>query len=210
MATLIVPIADVSTNALPGTSVLARLSDIYGRPITGITVAGGYVVEPQLEYSDESGIATFELIPNDQMVQDNTFYSIKVAHYPPVIIQKTGATQTLSEAIATEPTELGPAATLDSLGDVEVDGAVTGDVLRKASSGFWEAYSLPSGSVPAYSHDQGVAATTWTVNHSLGRYPVIDVLDSTGRVLITQIQHNSLNQATVTLLTALTGKAECR
>lgn len=210
MAILTVPVADVSSNNLEGVAVLARLCDVSGQPLEGFTISGGFLVEPQLEYSDASGIATFELVPNSQIQQDNTYYSIRVAHYAAIVIEKTNSPQSLSEAIVVDPIALGPAATLDSLGDVETDDAVTGDVLRKGADGYWGPYSLPSNSVVSYRHDQGVAATTWNINHSLGRNPIIDVLDSTGRVLITEVHHVNLNQATVTLLTALTGTAECR
>lgn len=210
MATLIVPVADVSSNDLSGVAVLARLCDVSGQPLTGFTADGGYVVEPQLEHSDSGGIATFDLVPNDQIQQDNTYYSIRVAHYDPVVIEKTSATQTIGEAIVASPAALGPAATLDSLGDVETAGSVTNDVLRKEADGQWRPFSLPAGSLVSYRHDQGVAASTWTINHSLGRHPVIAVLDSTNRAMFADIVHNSNNQATVTLLTALTGTAECR
>lgn len=210
MATLTVPIADVSTNALPGAAVLARLCDVSGRPLTGMVATGGIVVEPELVHADDAGIATFNLIPNADVQQDNTFYSIKVAHYPPVIILKTADSQTLLEAIAVSPAALGPAATLNSLGDVDTTGADIGDILRVDTDGEWKPYPLPAGSVTSYTHIQGVPATTWTINHNLSRHPVISVLDTTDREIIAEVTHVSVNQATVTLLTALTGTAECR
>lgn len=137
MATLIVPIADISQNALPGAAVLARLCDLEGRPIQGFTTIGGFLVEPQLEYADESGIATIELVPNAEILQDNTYYSIRVAHYPPVIIEKTAASQDLLGAIVASPAALGPAAVLDSLGDVETDGGDPNDYLKLGVDGIW-------------------------------------------------------------------------
>lgn len=144
MATLTVPIADISTNALPGAAVLARLCDLNGQPLRGFTVSGGFLVEPELQTSDASGIATFNLVPNDAIQQDNTYYSIKVAHYPAVIIEKTASTQTLSEAIISSPSALGPAATLNSLGDVDTTGVINGNGLRFIN-GVWIPAVWPTG-----------------------------------------------------------------
>lgn len=144
MATLTVPIADVSTNALPGAAVLARLCDVSGRPLTGMVATGGIVVEPELVHANDAGIATFNLIPNADVQQDNTFYSIKVAHYPPVIIEKTSSAQTLLEAIAVSPAALGPAATLNSLGDVDTTGVVNGNGLRFLGDQ-WRPAAWPTG-----------------------------------------------------------------
>jgi hypothetical protein len=48
-------------------------------------------------------------------------------------------------------------------------------------------------SIDSYIWTQGVAATTWTINHNLGTYPAVVILDSTGTVIETTIQYVNAN-----------------
>lgn len=191
------------------TPVQIYLSDVYGNAVRAFT-SGGLLVQGITTVTNIYGVLVIDLIPNAEIATENTYYTVRISNRAPILILKNGSAQTLEEASVTTGEELGSAATLDSLVDVEVADAIVGDVLRKDASGFWEPYSLPSGSLVSYRHDQGVAAMVWTINHALGRHPVIDILDSSNRVMFADIVHNSNNQATVTLLTALTGTAECR
>lgn len=61
----------------------------------------------------------------------------------------------------------------------------------------------------SYHHDQGVAATTWTVNHNLGRHPNVSVLDSAGSQVEVAVVHTSLNQVVLSLAYATSGTADC-
>lgn len=62
----------------------------------------------------------------------------------------------------------------------------------------------------SYRHTQGSPATVWTINHNLGRQPAIEAYDGSGQpILGGTISHVSLNQATLTFATALSGSARC-
>ena len=56
-------------------------------------------------------------------------------------------------------------------------------------------------------HDQGSASATWTINHNQGRYPSVDIIDSSGNNVIGDIKHNSVNQLVLTFDNAFAGKA---
>jgi len=58
-----------------------------------------------------------------------------------------------------------------------------------------------------YVHTQGVALTTWTINHNLNYYPNISVVDSSGSVVIGDVQYISLNTISVTFSGAFSGSA---
>lgn len=65
-----------------------------------------------------------------------------------------------------------------------------------------------AGSAPqAYTHVQGVAASTWTVNHNLGFYPNVTVIDSSNRVVIGDIAYPSANQMVLGFSAAFSGVA---
>ena len=54
--------------------------------------------------------------------------------------------------------------------------------------------------------NQTTASTEWIVNHGKGYYPLVQVLDSFGNQLFTEINHQSLNQFRVNLSPATAGK----
>jgi hypothetical protein len=60
-----------------------------------------------------------------------------------------------------------------------------------------------------YHHVQALAATTWTVDHMLGRHPNVSVLDSAGSQVEVAVFHTSLNQVVLTLSYAVSGTADC-
>lgn len=65
------------------------------------------------------------------------------------------------------------------------------------------------GTSVVYTHNQTTPATTWTVNHNLGRYPSIQTL-TVGQVEFdADIAHTSINQAIITLAIATAGIAQC-
>lgn len=61
-----------------------------------------------------------------------------------------------------------------------------------------------------YTHTQGVASTTWFVNHNLGFQPnvavIVDSEDVSDGVLVT---HTDVNALTVTSDVPIAGEAEC-
>jgi hypothetical protein len=58
----------------------------------------------------------------------------------------------------------------------------------------------------SYLHTQSVASATWTVNHNLGREPVIQVLTAGGVEMEAAIVHVSSNQAQVNFASPQTGR----
>lgn len=65
------------------------------------------------------------------------------------------------------------------------------------------------GSATSYLHVQNVASDTWVVNHQLGKYPAVTIMDSSGGEVIAHIVHNSTDQLTITASAAFSGKASC-
>ena len=53
-----------------------------------------------------------------------------------------------------------------------------------------------------YTHNQSSISDTWTINHNLGRYPSVTVIDSGNTVVQGTIVYNSANQLTVTFFSA--------
>lgn len=68
--------------------------------------------------------------------------------------------------------------------------------------------AVPTGTSDAhYRHVQGVAATTWTVNHNLGKFPSVTVVTSTGDEVEGSVDHVSTMQAVLSFATAFSGEA---
>ena len=59
----------------------------------------------------------------------------------------------------------------------------------------------------AYVHTQATPATTWTINHNLGRYPSVELFNSGMQEIDAEIAHPSTNQTVVTLIPATAGLA---
>ncbi len=70
------------------------------------------------------------------------------------------------------------------------------------SSGDW----APMG-IESYLHDQGLVASTWTITHSLGKYPSCAVTDSGGTTIMGQVSYIDTNSLTITFVGAFSGKA---
>lgn len=56
-------------------------------------------------------------------------------------------------------------------------------------------------------HTQGTAATTWTINHSLGGYPSVMVVDSAKTVVYGEINYTNTSQVVVNFSSAFSGYA---
>ena len=64
----------------------------------------------------------------------------------------------------------------------------------------------PAGAVDDYTATFASASSTWTVNHNLGREPVIQVLTAGGVEMEAAIVHVSSNQAQVNFASPQTGR----
>lgn len=58
-----------------------------------------------------------------------------------------------------------------------------------------------------YEYTQSTEATTWTINHNLGRMPVVLLVDDNGDQLYAQVHYSSVNTVVVTFTSPTKGKA---
>lgn len=58
-----------------------------------------------------------------------------------------------------------------------------------------------------YVHDQAVPSATWIVNHNLGKFASVTVVDTANDEVIGSVSYNGLNQVTITFSSAVSGKA---
>ncbi len=63
------------------------------------------------------------------------------------------------------------------------------------------------GNTRRHVHNQGVAASVWTITHSLGGRPSIMVVDSAGTVVIGEVQYDSDTQIKVLFTVPFSGYA---
>ena len=92
--------------------------------------------------------------------------------------------------------------TLNDLDDVDTTGEAAGEILVKSTGGDYKP-------APIYHvHTQSSASASWTVTHNLGqKYCNVTIVDSADDVIIPQnIRFDTVNQLTVTLNTAITGR----
>lgn len=67
----------------------------------------------------------------------------------------------------------------------------------------------PTGPAAGFDFTQVSASALWTIAHNLGHYPVIDVRDLGGNVLLAEVIHLSLTTAQVAFITSVAGTARC-
>ena len=67
--------------------------------------------------------------------------------------------------------------------------------------------STSGGNTRRYVHNQGVAASVWTITHSLGGRPSIMVVDSAGTVVVGEVQYDSDTQIKVLFTVPFSGYA---
>jgi len=67
----------------------------------------------------------------------------------------------------------------------------------------------PGSGIPAYTHNQPTAASTWTVNHNLGYRPSVSALTVGGVVMFVEVVHASANQALIYFDQPTSGQAVC-
>lgn len=58
-----------------------------------------------------------------------------------------------------------------------------------------------------YTHTQGVSAPTWTINHNLGYYPSVNVVDNGENIVIGDVTYVSANALTISFSASFGGKA---
>ena len=68
-------------------------------------------------------------------------------------------------------------------------------------------FTLSSQGTPTFIFNQGVAATTWNVNHNLGKFPSITVIDTANTVVTGEYTYTDNNNVTLTFSAGFAGKA---
>lgn len=58
-----------------------------------------------------------------------------------------------------------------------------------------------------YVHNQNSASELWTVNHNLGKYPSVSVVDSAGDECEGEVKYVSINQVLLKFSAAFSGRA---
>lgn len=66
---------------------------------------------------------------------------------------------------------------------------------------------LPGTADLNYAHDQMTASDVWTIDHNLGKYPSVTVLDSSGAVCEGHVEYISALQLSITFSSAFAGMA---
>lgn len=95
----------------------------------------------------------------------------------------------------------GAARVVDLEGSVEVVDLSDPEVIETGVPG------PRGGSVAAYRHSQGVASAVWVIDHGMGFYPNVTVLDSTGREVVGFVQYPSADRVVLTFAAPFGGEA---
>jgi hypothetical protein len=92
------------------------------------------------------------------------------------------------------------------------DSIVTGETLtfESANSGLAIAVSnnkLTFTAKLGYVFTQSTPETVWTINHDLGKYPAVSIVDSANDEVMGEVKYNSTSQVVLTFSAAFSGKA---
>ena len=68
-------------------------------------------------------------------------------------------------------------------------------------------FQLSSQQSPTFTFNQIVASTTWIINHNLGKFPTITVIDTAGTVVTGEYTYTDNNNVTLTFSAGFAGKA---
>jgi len=63
------------------------------------------------------------------------------------------------------------------------------------------------GNTRRHVHTQGAVSSTWTINHTLGGYPSVMIVDSARTVVVGDVTYNSTSQVVVNFSSAFSGYA---
>jgi hypothetical protein len=66
---------------------------------------------------------------------------------------------------------------------------------------------IPGSQGATYPFSQPVASTLWVIDHSLGKFPSVSVIDSTGRKVRSAVSYTNANQIILTFSAAFAGTA---
>jgi hypothetical protein len=106
--------------------------------------------------------------------------------------------------------------------DVHVDAKIldssgsagsSGDILTSTGTTVaWSDAAVTYNTVATYTHTHSAQEHTWVIEHNLGKYPSVTVIDSGDSVVVGEVTYNTSNKLTITFysggaLSAFGGKA---
>lgn len=83
----------------------------------------------------------------------------------------------------------------------------TREFARRQEAMNTELYSQAGGGADHYVHTQDVAATSWNVQHNLGKYPAVSVVDSAGTEVTGDVVHIDAASLTLNFSAPFSGRA---
>jgi hypothetical protein len=63
------------------------------------------------------------------------------------------------------------------------------------------------GKSKTYIHDQGNPSDVWTIEHNLGKFPSVSVVDSANSIVTGEVQYITKHKIKVTFTSGFSGKA---
>lgn len=82
-----------------------------------------------------------------------------------------------------------------------------GKFMMVDENGKLAAVSVTPGGSSSIVHSQASAEDTWQIQHNLGKYPSVSVVDSAGNLVVGEVRYDSLNSLTISFNGAFSGKA---
>ena len=171
---------------------------IQGRIGTGINILGSYATYSALIAAHPTGAQG-----DAYLIGGGTLYVWSSNTWTNAgNIQGTQGVQGTTGAQGVQGTN-GGGVTLQQLNDALAGSALgsTDDLTEGVTNLYFKTSRV------AYTHTQGVASATWTINHNLGFYPNLTVQDSAGTIYEGEITYTDSVSLTVTFSSAFSGKA---
>jgi hypothetical protein len=107
------------------------------------------------------------------------------------------------EIIVSDPGVAGPPNTL-TIGTVTTGASASASITGISPN---QILNLVYPRASRHVHTQGTASSTWTINHDLGGYPSVMVVDSAKTVVFGEISYTSTSQVVVNFSSAFSGYA---
>jgi hypothetical protein len=164
------------------------------------------IVHIDVEFpGDQSDIDHFDVETPDENVQLDVPSQSPIGIEPQIIDQ-------IIEAFVVELGQPGPPGPIGPTGPEGPSGpigpqGIQGPIGETGPSG----PSGPQGPIGDlnYLHIQNAASNTWVINHNLGKYPSIEIMDSAGSVVYGEINNIDINTSIVTFASQFGGTATC-
>lgn len=184
---------------------------------TVFAVSGGYSAGNVDVY--RNGVKLQPVVEVD--ITSGSIVTLPIASSLDDIIQVVGLAATSSSNLADgnkgDVTVSGGASTIavnsNVITNAKLAQVATGVIKGRVTAGTGSVEDLTSTQVTTllglgtYTHVQGSPASTWTIDHNLGRYPSISVVDSGGSLVFGEVKYNTSNQAQVSFSAAFSGQA---